>query len=932
VENYYETLRQLDLDPAAAEKLLPDLAKPGTRRLAYQSAVRKLAMTKATDEELAVEVRVIGLDFARDEPAVVHTLTSNHQSQFESLDSLFVSHSVALARSLFDLGRGRLAKGMADSGIAAHRRARSEWQFVLSALPDDDHRRREALGKIAVSTASIGRWVGSTQKELERAIEYLERSISRGNTAIEAKSYLAELHEQIFLLSQETTHIESAIKYAEEANDVLSVRRCKTLKALAAEERSELFKHASALRNTVASTAIEFVQRDIIAAVTSAHLVGASLPSPLSLLVPQGVVDALRTAPPESASALSATVIQELSELQARCLKPMGRRNIVAQQMLVAVLEVGASRGLPGVGLEELVAHSKSLVELIPGDRHAQWRALSAEGELALSQERAAGVSAASSKLEWLAEREHDWLAPLATAADLLRRGSRLVESDFEQRAQGLWEKLAQRISSGSQYRRELLGGRSRVFALEDVRGDLRTQLVFKPVKSSAAGELEAERLHDLRARIHEAGLESAFAAPLPLVVVTAGQETWLVLKRSAGVVLADLPAVDQVGHLDALVQLLALATPICDARGWQSVKKSLMPSLRTLLPEGCDAFRDRLSSALPPAPAVRRRDGHPSNWLVDAAGRLVALDLEASKPAPLGFCLAQLIEDRGMIAATKAGFETRYAAMRNYAAALHIPTESLPEIESLYDWSALTRAIWVLGYPHSRRSDARHGRELLAYLSSSASSREIRSLASRLFESLSVEEAGSTDGPDVRLSRRMAKSLRHGGSDALRIDEQGWTEVAALAEELSVPESRIEWAASHTAEPRFQLLRGRVRARYGHSIQISYRSSKTAEPPKYVFHGTNWGNINLIAARGLSPMNRNLVHLASDEHEALAVARRKGPPVLLRVTTEQCSNLVQLASGTWGAKHVPPSAISLHEGETDVLLPIDHIDRVRDE
>jgi putative RNA 2'-phosphotransferase len=67
----------------------------------------------------------------------------------------------------------------------------------------------------------------------------------------------------------------------------------------------------------------------------------------------------------------------------------------------------------------------------------------------------------------------------------------------------------------------------------------------------------------------------------------------------------------------------------------------------------------------------------------------------------------------------------------------------------------------------------------------------------------------------------------------------------------------------------------GRIRATYGHSIELG-KPPPVASPPPLLFHGTTEEVLPTIRREGLKPMGRRFVHLTSDREYALQVANAK--------------------------------------------------------
>jgi len=140
------------------------------------------------------------------------------------------------------------------------------------------------------------------------------------------------------------------------------------------------------------------------------------------------------------------------------------------------------------------------------------------------------------------------------------------------------------------------------------------------------------------------------------------------------------------------------------------------------------------------------------------------------------------------------------------------------------------------------------------------------------------------------RFSRWMSYVLRHNPTRyGLEPDRHGFVDVEAF---LSIAKRRYpgltpERLTSLIAEgprSRFELSGNRLRARYGHSIDIE-PSGDPVEPPERLYHGTESDRIERILADGLRPIDRRMVHLSVTVEEARAVAsRRTERPVILRI------------------------------------------------
>ncbi len=88
----------------------------------------------------------------------------------------------------------------------------------------------------------------------------------------------------------------------------------------------------------------------------------------------------------------------------------------------------------------------------------------------------------------------------------------------------------------------------------------------------------------------------------------------------------------------------------------------------------------------------------------------------------------------------------------------------------------------------------------------------------------------------------------------------------------------------------RFQIVHGRIRAVYGHSITVIPRSGNVT-PPETLYHGTSAASADRILRDGLMPMGRQFVHLSVSDEDARMVGKRHDEsPVILEITAGEAS------------------------------------------
>ena len=320
--------------------------------------------------------------------------------------------------------------------------------------------------------------------------------------------------------------------------------------------------------------------------------------------------------------------------------------------------------------------------------------------------------------------------------------------------------------------------------------------------------------------------------------------------------------------------------------------------------------------------PALPRRDAHSLNWLVNDAGLVLAVDLEASGFRPLAYELAQLIDDYPVFEPTD--WESRLSVLGQYLAAMGL--EASVSYLVAYQAGTAARAVGLLtgGYDKERIRD--HGYGLLKWLSESANSSVLRLWCKEVL-ALWAEKTGLADptrmkliAPDdrVRISKAMSYHLRHDRN--AQVGPGGWMFVENLADLLiqnghrGVSAEQLLAVAGALGETRFQLDGHKIRAAYGFSLPRRTDFEQTATP-KWLYHATATRSLSFIfeAEAGLKPMSRTMVHLTTKPIRALSTARRHSSQVvLLRVACEGLDGLVKAADDTWLVPAVEASAVEV--------------------
>ncbi len=149
-----------------------------------------------------------------------------------------------------------------------------------------------------------------------------------------------------------------------------------------------------------------------------------------------------------------------------------------------------------------------------------------------------------------------------------------------------------------------------------------------------------------------------------------------------------------------------------------------------------------------------------------------------------------------------------------------------------------------------------------------------------------------TSDG--MLIIRTLAYALRHNPTQFnLALDAEGWARIDQLVNELRFV--RYDWAfldwarieRTISGSDRFEVRDGKIRAAYGHSIELE-KPPAVAEPPEFLFHGTAAETIPEILSKGLNPMGRQFVHLSSDVDWVFHFLLSKPRWALLRILARQ--------------------------------------------
>ena len=149
-----------------------------------------------------------------------------------------------------------------------------------------------------------------------------------------------------------------------------------------------------------------------------------------------------------------------------------------------------------------------------------------------------------------------------------------------------------------------------------------------------------------------------------------------------------------------------------------------------------------------------------------------------------------------------------------------------------------------------------------------------------------------------IKISKFLSYILRHHPEKVgITLDQEGFTDLDKILEILNqryinlnfgkITEETIKDIIEQSDKLRFEISGGKIRAFYGHSIDVKIIMKEPEELPQKLYHGTNSRAWMFIKEEGLKKKGRQYVHLSDSIHTAKIVARRRtSEPIILEVDT----------------------------------------------
>lgn len=181
----------------------------------------------------------------------------------------------------------------------------------------------------------------------------------------------------------------------------------------------------------------------------------------------------------------------------------------------------------------------------------------------------------------------------------------------------------------------------------------------------------------------------------------------------------------------------------------------------------------------------------------------------------------------------------------------------------------------------------------------------------------------------DVKLGRFLSLVLRHDPSAAgISLGEHGWADVAELLKGVcgtgrQIDMETLERIVRENSKQRYSFNENhtRIRANQGHSLQVDVEL-RQVKPPRHLYHGTADRFLSAIQAEGIKKMGRQQVHLSDDYQTAVAVGRRHGVPVVLRIDAEAMARdsvmFYRSENSVWLCEYVSPKYFCVAEPKRD--------------
>jgi putative RNA 2'-phosphotransferase len=158
-------------------------------------------------------------------------------------------------------------------------------------------------------------------------------------------------------------------------------------------------------------------------------------------------------------------------------------------------------------------------------------------------------------------------------------------------------------------------------------------------------------------------------------------------------------------------------------------------------------------------------------------------------------------------------------------------------------------------------------------------------------------------------IGRMMAGTLRHFPEKfELKMETNGFIDLREFIDALQRTRRRLQWLRPHhivaiiETDPkgRYEYRDGKIRATYGHSIDVELDLPTTGIPDQ-LYYPTTQEEVDIVLETGIKPSDRKKVHLSKTYENAAEAGRVRTPnPVILEIDTARAiaSGLVIMKAG----------------------------------
>ncbi|MFX0024690.1 MAG: RNA 2'-phosphotransferase [Candidatus Hermodarchaeota archaeon] len=174
-----------------------------------------------------------------------------------------------------------------------------------------------------------------------------------------------------------------------------------------------------------------------------------------------------------------------------------------------------------------------------------------------------------------------------------------------------------------------------------------------------------------------------------------------------------------------------------------------------------------------------------------------------------------------------------------------------------------------------------------------------------------------------VKVSKFLSYILRHNPEKfGIILDSEGFADLYSILgvlneryKDLEITREFIEELIRHSDKRRFEIVKDKIRAYYGHSFDDKIIMNEANSLPSNLYHGTNLEAYEKIKYVGLKKIGRQYVHLSENIETAISVGKRRTKnPIILVVDTNiaQKEGIKFFKSGDmYLAEYIPPKYIS---------------------